>query len=179
MSLTALSIIQPWPWLILRPDVVAADQRAALRLMGRMKDVENRDWVTAHRGWVLVHASGTRLPVASRPTEGKAKADWQSAAMFAAKRGVEIPLQASLDHGAIVGAMRIDGCEPWVKSPWFTGSHGLVIGEAVPFARAIPMKGALKFFPVPAAGTGAGGLELVQAIHEQIHAAGLAGEFRL
>ena len=167
--LQAISIIQPWPWLILRPDVLPADQRTALRLMGRMKDVENRDWATGVRGWVLVHASGTRLT----------KAEWASAAMFAAKRGVDVPLQVSLDHGAIVGAMRIDGCEPWVKSPWFTGSHGLVIGVAVPFAKAVPMKGALKFFPVPPSGAGAGGLELEQAVHEQIHAAGLAAEFRL
>ena len=77
MPFPALSVIQPWPWLILRPDVREPAARAELRAAGLMKDVENRDWPTHVRGWVLLHASATRL----------AKWDYAAAAVFAAKRG--------------------------------------------------------------------------------------------
>lgn len=169
MKFIAISVIQPWPWLILRPDIVGDEARAAARAADVMKPVENRGWETATRGWVLLHASSTRLT----------KADWVASAFFASQRGVEVPLQVQLDHGGIVGAIRIDGCERWVKSRWFVGPVGLVIGAAVPFAKMVPMKGALKFFPVPPVGGGAGGIELAEAVADQIRAVGLAGEFKL
>lgn len=179
MTLQAISVIQPWAWLLLRPDVVGGEARAAVRAAGLIKDVENRDWSTHVRGWVLLHASGTRLPVAARATDGQAKADWQSASLFAAQRGVEVPLQRSLPHGELVGAIRIDACESYVRSRWFVGKHGLVIGAAVAFAQGVPMKGALKFFPVPPVGGGVGGMELAEAVAKQIRGAGLATEFKL
>lgn len=209
-AFTCISVIQPWPWLLLRPDIVGEEARAEARRLGLIKDVENRGWETKQRGWVLLHASATRLPMVSHPkpsalTEAPecslfpedavpsaagviakapardvaAKLDWPAVVLFAGKRGVEVPLQVSLPHGAIVGAIRIDGCERWMPSRWFGGPVGLVIGAAVPFAKPIPAKGALKFFSLPAAGTGAGGLEQAMEIAEQIRAAGLAKEFRL
>ncbi len=167
MSRPALSIIQPWPWLILRPDVVGATARAA----AVRKDVENRDWATAVRGWVLVHASKSRL----------AKWDYAAAAMFAGKRGVDVPLRENLDYGAVVGAIRIDGCENHIASPWYTGSWGFRIGAAVPFANAVPCQGSLKFFPLPPreAANSVGGQELWYALAREIRAAGLAAAFGL
>jgi hypothetical protein len=179
MQFPALSVIQPWAWLLLRPDIVGDEARAQARARGLIKDVENRGWETGQRGWVLLHASATRLPLVARPKEGEAKVDWQSAAMFAGKRGVEVPLQIQLPHGAVVGAMRIDGCDRFIRSPWFMGPVGLVIGAAVPFAKPVPAKGALKFFTLPAKDTGAGGLEQAMEIAERIRAAGLAAEFKL
>lgn len=168
-SFTCISVIQPWPWLLLRPDIVGEEARAHARAAGLIKDVENRGWETKQRGWVLLHASATRL----------SRADYAAAAMFAGKRGVEVPLQMQLPHGAVVGAIRIDGCDRFIRSPWFMGPEGLVIGAAVPFAKPVTAKGALKFFSLPAAGTGAGGLEQAMEIATQIRAAGLAAEFKL
>lgn len=179
MQFPTLSVIQPWAWLLLRPDIVGAEARDEAWRLRLIKDVENRGWETSQRGWVLLHASATRLPLVARPKEGEARVDWQSAAMFAGKRGVEVPLQVSLPHGAVVGAMRIDGCDRFIRSPWFMGPVGLVIGAAVPFAKPIPAKGALKFFPLPPVGGGLGGLQLECEICAEICAAGLAKEFKL
>lgn len=44
-----LSIIRPWPSLLLTPGA---------------KDIENRTWGTAHRGWVLLHAGRRWDPTA-------------------------------------------------------------------------------------------------------------------
>lgn len=173
MDLLALSVCQPWAWLILRPDVTDAGARAALRAAGQMKDVENRGWESAVRGWVLLHASGTRLPRASR-TPDAVRGDWAGASLFAARRGVEVPLQGALPHGAFVGAIRIDGCERFVRSPWFVGPVGYTIAEAVPFARPVPWEGALKFFKVQTDGTAPAEFARLCA---EIRTAGLAKAF--
>ncbi|MHB1297270.1 MAG: hypothetical protein ACYC0B_01975 [Gemmatimonadaceae bacterium] len=52
-----LSLMQPWAWLCLRPDVTEPFARAVLVLKGEIKDVENRTWRTYHRGPLLIHAS--------------------------------------------------------------------------------------------------------------------------
>jgi hypothetical protein len=170
MTFTAISVIQPWPWLILRPDVVDQAARAELRRLQLIKDCENRDWETPVRGWVLLHASSRRL----------ARWDYQTAEMFAAKRGVRaVPLRDNLPYGAIVGAIRIDDCQPRVKSPWFVGPTGIIIGESVPFTRPIDCPGALRFFRVPPDGAGIGGYELAQRISAAVSAARLANAFGL
>lgn len=174
MPFTAISMIQPWAWLMLRPDVTGAEARAELRASGRMKDVENRLWRSSQRGWVLLHASGTRLPRASVKSK---KGDWDSAALFAAKLGVEVPLQGGLPYGSVVGAIRIDGCESYMKSRWFTGPWGYVIGAAVPFAQPVPCLGTLKFFPLPPEGGGVGGELLREELATELRAAGLEKEF--
>lgn len=168
MSFRALSVQQPWVWLILRPDIVGAEARAAARAAGHMKDLENRTWEAPMRGWVLLHASATRI----------AKWDYASAAVFAAKRGVEVPHRHSLDYGAIVGAVRIDGVVERPMSPWFTGPKAFVLGAAVPFAEPMPFVGALKFFPVPAEGVQSSPEEFAR-VCAVIRAAGLAEQFRV
>lgn len=168
MTFTALSIIQPWPWLILRPDVVGAADRAALRAAGQIKDCENREWETPFRGWALLQASAQRL----------AKWDYQAAALFAAKRGVaELPLRGNLPYGAVVGAIRIDDCVWTLRSRWFTGPRAFVIGAAVPFAAPVACGGALRFFQLPPDGGGVGGQELAHALAAAVGAAGLARAF--
>lgn len=169
-DLRALSVMQPWAWLILRPDLACEAARAEARALGRIKDIENRTWSSDTRGWVLLHASATRL----------AKWDWQAAALFAAKRGVDIPLQTSAPLGAYVGAIRIDGCEKWSRSPWFSGEgFGFRIGDSVPFAEPVPGPGTLQFFPVPPPGAGLGGALLRGSVLAALRAARLAEAFRL
>jgi hypothetical protein len=151
--LQALSVRQPWAWLIIRGH----------------KDVENREWETRVRGWVLLHASGKK----------PAKWDWAASSMFAAKRGVEVPPHGAVPLGVFVGAMRIDDCVTQSASPWFTGRFGFVIGCVHPFETPIAAPGALGFFRVPPFGGGVGGLELKIEIEKQIAAIGLTREFRL
>jgi len=169
MTFTALSVIQPWPYLILRPDVVDAAARAALASSRRIKDCENRDWETPVRGWVLLHASSTRL----------AKWDYQAAALFAMKRGVEIPalaMRESLPYGAIIGAVRVDECTHFFRSPWFVGPRAFVFGAAVPFGEPVTCGGAPRFFQLPLEG---GGAELAARLAAAVRAAGLAAAFKL
>lgn len=171
MTWRALSIMQPWAWLIVRPDLRDGIGRVEARARGEIKDVENRTWATAVRGWVLVHASASKM----------SKWDWTSAALFAGKRGVVLPLQIQVARGAFVGAMRIDGCETFVASRWFTGEGaGHRVGASVPFAEPILHTGALGYFDVLRAG---GNYEpapwLRSRLAEQLVACGLGKEFGL
>lgn len=169
MTFTALSIINPWPWLILRPDVTDAAARAELAARRLLKDCENREWETPVRGWVLVHASKTRL----------AKWDYQAAVMFAAKRGVDVPLVA-MPYGAIVGAMRIDACEWGYRSPWAVGPRMFVIGAAVPFAAPVVCDGKPRFFQLPDANAEPEAARHLQGkLAAAVRAAGLAKHFKL
>jgi hypothetical protein len=170
VTFSAISVIQPWPWLILRPDLADPEAVARARAQGQVKDVENRDWETSVRSWVLLHASSTRL----------AKWTYQEAALFALQRGVDVPLRDNLPYGAVVGAIRIDDCVRRSASRWFVGPMGFVIGEAVPFATPVPCGGSLKFFNLPLEASDPEFAEaLAGKLAAEISAAGLAKEFRI
>lgn len=125
----ALSIRQPWAWLIL--------------LAG--KDIENRDWPTKLRGRILVHAS-----------KGMTRAEYEYAldaahAVSCIRRfpsGLMLPAFESLERGGIVGSVEIVDCVMQSDSPWFMGRWGFVLRDPrpIPF---IPLKGRLGFFDVP------------------------------
>ena len=125
----ALSIRQPWAWLIVHG----------------FKDVENRDWPTHFRGVMLVHAGKTL----TRPYYEE-----QVGAM--ARRGilpVGFPTFAELraQTGGVVGQVRVTGCHERSPSPWYIeGSLAwtLADGQPMPFW---PMKGQQGFFNVPVA----------------------------
>ncbi len=126
----ALSIRQPWAWLIAHG----------------YKDVENRTWPTRFRGAVLIHAGKTMT-----------KADYEACAIFwqgtelseevAYKLMGEFPtfemLRAEL--GGIVGEAEIVDCVCQSTSPWFVGEYGFVLKnqKVLPFQ---PAKGELGFF---------------------------------
>lgn len=125
----ALSIRQPWAWLIIHAG----------------KDVENRTWRTAVRGRVLIHAS-----------QKMTRADYEACVIFCSglpygtlPPDLAFPTFEQLKPlcGGIVGVMTITDCVRESPSPWFCGDHGFVIGSAtsMPFS---PCKGALKFFSV-------------------------------
>jgi len=119
-NLQALSIRQPWAWLILHAG----------------KDIENRSWPTRYRGRVLIHAG-----------KGMTKAEYQDAREHAAAIAPHITLPAfeELPRGGIVGEMRIVDCKADSLSPWFFGPYGFVIEDAkrMPFTSC---PGALGFF---------------------------------
>lgn len=102
-EIKALSIKQPYPHHIFHDG----------------KDVENRDWPTRGRGWVIVHAGKT-------------------------DEGIPASIGA-LPKGGVVGMMKITDCVEQMESRWFFGRYGFVIGDAFPLP-LVPCRGMLGFF---------------------------------
>jgi hypothetical protein len=116
----ALSIRQPWAWLI----------------VNGIKDIENRTWGTAFRGRVLVHASKT-YP----------KQDYRDdVEMYDTIRRPFPPREEMI--GGIVGMVSIVDCVTASDSQWFNGPYGFVLRWAYSWP-LIPFPGQLGFFDVP------------------------------
>jgi hypothetical protein len=118
MQMRALSIRQPWAWLIVHG----------------LKDVENRTWTTSFRGRFLVHAPQEFDP------EGY---QW----VLQSQIGVKMPKPAGFERGGIVGEADLLHCVSRHDSPWFTGPHGFVLGNARPLPFR-PLPGKRGFFEV-------------------------------
>nr|WP_298685310.1 ASCH domain-containing protein [uncultured Dongia sp.] len=131
----ALSIRQPWCWMILNAG----------------KNIENRDWKPWNpglkfRGDFLIHASA-----------GMTKNEYLSCAdtALAIKRNgypsfpddLLLPPFNDLDRGGIVGIAQIYNVVQQSESPWFFGRYGLVLRNARPLPFR-PLKGQLGFFEV-------------------------------
>jgi hypothetical protein len=120
----ALSIRQPWAWLILHAG----------------KDIENRNWPTKFRGRVLMHAS-----------KGMTRDEYDGAMLFSFGRTTAKPAcMDALPRGGIVGSVEIVDCVQRSSSAWFVGDYGFVLRDpqVLPFT---PWKGRLGFFDVPQA----------------------------
>lgn len=123
----ALSVRQPWAWLILNAG----------------KDIENRDWPTRMRGRVLVHTG-----------KGMTRDEYDGAAelladiTYARGTAIQLPEFNALERGGIVGSIEIVGCVEDHDSPWFFGDYGFVLRDPIilPFR---PFRGELGFFNVP------------------------------
>ena len=120
------------------PDVLAAAELAAIAAdvrQGRIpalsvrqpyahyilycgKDVENRSWKTAYRGWLLLHVPARALPGASR----------------------EMP------RSAHIGMVEIIDCVAHSDSPWFAGPYGLILGRRIALKKAIRANGSPGLF---------------------------------
>lgn len=125
----ALSIRQPWAWAIINAG----------------KDIENRNWKTAFRGPVCIHAA-----------KGMTEREWEEAMAFidnafpvslVSQIGRRRSASGSLDakRGGIIGVAEIVDCVDASDSPWFFGRYGFVLRNARP-VEFIPVKGALGFF---------------------------------
>ncbi|WP_368570651.1 ASCH domain-containing protein [Acinetobacter baumannii] len=112
----AISIRQPWAWLI----------------VNGYKDIENRSWCTKYRGQVLIHAS-----------QGVKKSEYERAKELTDRLGIALP--TSFETGGIVGVATITDCVEQSESPWFFGEKGFVLTDARPL-KFIQMKGKLSFF---------------------------------
>jgi hypothetical protein len=126
----ALSIRQPWAWLILNGG----------------KDVENRDWVPSNpgldfRGPFYIHAS--------RALYGTKDDRVRIRAWVFKRFGLVIPADDRLITGGIVGRANVIDVVRESTSPWFEGPYGLVLADAkpVPFVK---MTGTSGFFSISA-----------------------------
>lgn len=129
----ALSIKQPWAWLI----------------VNGFKDIENRNWKSNNpgqrfRGEVLIHSGLVEDTPRCRevfhnihPMTGLRFSFWDGNANT-----------PEFHKGGIVGRAVVTDIVTESDSPWFAGPHGLVITDARPLP-FIPCKGMLGFFNVP------------------------------
>lgn len=118
----ALSIKQPWAWLI----------------VNGYKDVENRTWRTKFRGKFFVHAS-----------KNVSKKEFEQSCEFALKinPNIKIPSYHEIEKGGIVGVAEVVDCKDGSFSPWYMGEVAFLIGDATPID-FVPMNGKLNFFNV-------------------------------
>ncbi len=115
----ALSIRQPWAWLIVNGH----------------KDIENRSWKTTFRGRFFVHAGQ------AFDTEAL---DMLTALGMAAEYDMPI-MPEQYQTGGIVGTAEIVDCVSASDSVWFEGDFGFAIQNAA-LVEFRPYKGRLGFF---------------------------------
>ena len=135
----ALSIRQPWAWLIAKG----------------IKDVENRSWPTDFRGRIYIHAGAkfdTQAMLDNR------LCPWLAEALIDDETGKQLDeLHRNFNrHGAIIGEVDLfdckyqydlmdnDFCSPWAES----GKYGFYLANAVLYDEPIPCRGQLGFFGV-------------------------------
>ena len=98
----ALSIRQPWAWLIVNGH----------------KNIENRTWPTNFRGKFLIHA-GRKFD-----HEGY---DWVLSEM-----NIELPELKDYERGGIIGSAEVSDCVTRSDSRWFFGPFGFVLCNPKP-----------------------------------------------
>jgi len=126
-EMKALTVMQPWAWLIVRG----------------LMDIENRDWPTRFRGRIYVHASSrwdtadahrTALRLLARKCGGpEGQRMWRE-------------MQRDSRPGCIVGEVDIVDCVTSSRSLWFTGKYGFVLANAVAYKSPIPQRGGIGLF---------------------------------
>jgi hypothetical protein len=118
-GLRALSVRQPWAWLI----------------VNGYKDVENRRWDTKYRGPLLIHAGLSKANLSDEKLRG-----------YELQYGVKLPSREKYELGGIVGLVEVVGCTERSNSPWYDPDW---IGWILANPRRLsfrPCKGALSFF---------------------------------
>lgn len=121
----ALSIRQPWAWLI----------------AAGYKDIENRGWSTKFRGRIYIH-SGIRfdkMAIMTTPLTLKGFLDERV-------RSTIDELSRTWRSSSIIGEVDIVGCVTNSDSPWFIGKYGFILANPVLYANPIPCKGRTNFF---------------------------------
>ncbi len=141
----ALSIKQPWAWLICKG----------------YKDIENRTWRIGrnprHGPYSTRDVDNFTISLPERIYVHAGKmADWCEATedfiyrIFDSDVPPNIPrLGLHPDQfGAIIGEVDITGCVDKSDSPWFFGPYAFLLANPVLFDKPIPYRGQLGFFDV-------------------------------
>lgn len=125
----ALSVRQPWAWLI----------------VNGYKDVENRNWPTRFRGPVLIHAGKAWGPD-ERDVLEDLRAGYNPVDYCLLPQPISDLLEVP-ELGGIVGVAEIEDCVSSSRSRWFVGPYGFLIRNARPLPFR-PLRGRLGFFEV-------------------------------
>lgn len=105
----------------------------------RRKRPENRDWPTAYRGPLLIHAGKSR-----------AWMDDFDNPMFDSLREIEMPFGCIIGMVELAACLSIDAyCERFGDDPWAIGPWCHVYEHPELFREPIPYRGALGIFEVP------------------------------
>lgn len=115
----ALSIRQPWAWLIMRG----------------IKDVENRNWKCNYRGPLLIHASKTWDP--------------NGFDFISDRMDEYVPSKEYHSYGRIIGVVDMVDCVDVCESKWFFGPWGFVFENPRIYEKPVPHRGRLGLFDVP------------------------------
>lgn len=133
-DLKAISIMQPWAWLIVNGH----------------KDIENRTWSTTYRGRVLIHAGKKMDTDASdsilqgyHPVTYDGGDDDLPDGLLGSY--IDALPEVKNQCGGIVGEAEIVDCVSTSGSLWFVGPYGFVIRNARPLPFR-PCRGQLGFF---------------------------------
>jgi hypothetical protein len=137
----AISVMQPWAWLI----------------VNRHKDIENRDWATKFRGPVAIHA-GKKLDEdcamcltysdgAHHPVTGRNITIDTGQRLISSNRMFDTWSAPAWHNkrGGIVGIAEVVDCVDRSDSEWFVGKFGFVLANQQPI-EFIQCPGALGFF---------------------------------
>lgn len=136
----ALSIRQPWAWLITRPDITDPKERQDAYRRGLIKDVENRTWQTKLRGRFAIQA---RLSI-------KRAAYDELANEIGEHRGIIVPSFNEIREmtGGIIGTANLIDCVREYDSTWKEkGQYGFILTQSKP-VEFIPYLGRLSFFDI-------------------------------
>lgn len=99
MTITCLSIQQPWAWLI----------------MEGYKPIENRNWYTPFRGKFYVHASR--------------RFNDDAYFWVRRHFPISLPDPSDFEKGVVLGSVRLTKVISHSLNPWFTGKFGFVLIE--------------------------------------------------
>ena len=119
----ALSIRQPYAWLICKG----------------YKDVENRNWATRFRGRIYVHAGVSKIYLKDAENELGKRLSCSQASDYMANIN-------SFTFGAIIGEVDIIDCVSESTSPWFSGKYGFIMRNPILYNQPIPCRGKLNLF---------------------------------
>jgi len=125
--MVALSLKQPWAWLIVHG----------------YKDIENRPWICPRR------FLGKRIGIHASKTFDKAGYDWVRAVF----PKIPLPLPDRIDIGGLVGSVVFLECVNASASSWFEGPWGFVLQSPIPYPLQ-PCRGQLGFFEPKVLGGG-------------------------
>lgn len=126
----ALSIRQPWAWLI----------------VNGFKDIENRTWKfePKFRGKLLIHASAS---MTRDEYEDCLNTCHEISKIQPFPYGTKLPAFEDLQRGGIVGIANLTEVVRKSESPWFFGTLGFVLKDPSPLP-FMACKGQLGFFDV-------------------------------
>lgn len=122
----ALSIQQPWAWLI----------------VNGYKAVENRDWNTKFRGEFLIHA-GKKFDLEGADWVAKTFKNVPIMSLYESQRG------GIVGKATLINTVHVADRHLLVEKdkPWFFGEYGFILDNAEPLP-FVPYKGQLGFFEV-------------------------------
>lgn len=133
----AISIQQPWAWLIMRPDVENQAERDRLARLDQLKMVENRTWFTSHRGPLAIHVS--------KAYTKRRHAEYRD--VIQAKHNILLPEYESMEVGGLIGTVNLIDCVRSSPSQWFLGPWGFILTNAKP-CTFVAMTGRLSMFEI-------------------------------